>query len=58
MQFTYRTDRGVEDATCILLNMFLKHLEGINNYICLLFVDFSSVFKCIQPHILAKKLLI
>ncbi len=56
MQFAYRPGRGVEDATCTLLNMILKHLEGKNNYVRLLFIDFSSAFNCVQPHILAKKL--
>ncbi len=56
MQFAYRPGRGVEDATCTLLNRILKHLEGKNNYVRLLFIDFSSAFNCVQPHILAKKL--
>lgn len=53
MQFAYRLARAVEDATCTLLNLILKHLEGKNNYVHLLFIDFSN---CVQPHILAKKL--
>ncbi len=31
-------------------------MEGKNNYVRLLFIDFSSAFNCVQPHILAKKL--
>jgi len=55
MQFAYRAHRGVEDAT--LLNLLLKHLEGSKTHARLLFVDFSSAFNTIQPHILAKRLI-
>ncbi|KAF7650870.1 hypothetical protein LDENG_00119440 [Lucifuga dentata] len=56
LQFAYRTGRGVEDATCTLLNLVLRHLEGSKNHARLLLIDFSSAFNCIQPHLLAKKL--
>lgn len=52
MQFAYRAHRGVEDATITLL-----HLEGRKTHARLLFVDFSSAFNTIQPHILAKRLI-
>lgn len=57
MQFAYRSGRGVDDATCTLLNMILGHLEGKKSHARLLFIDFSSAFNCVQPHILAKKLI-
>ena len=56
-QFAYRARRGVEDATATLLNLILKHLEGSNTHAKFLFVDFSSAFNTIQPHILVDKLL-
>ncbi|XDV11492.1 hypothetical protein PO909_000423 [Leuciscus waleckii] len=57
MQFAYRSGRGVDDATCTLLNMILRHLEGKKTHVRLLFIDFSSAFNCVQPFILAKKLI-
>ena len=53
LQFAYRPQRGVEDAACTLLNLIHSHLEGANSLVRLLFIDFSSAFNCIQPHILA-----
>lgn len=55
-QFTYWSGRGVEDATGTLLNMILRHLEGTKTFAKLLFIEISSAFNCVQPHILAKKL--
>ncbi len=57
VQFAYRPHRGVEDATGTLLNMLLRHLDGNGTRARLLFVDFSSAFDTIQPHILTKRLL-
>ncbi|KAI2650245.1 RNA-directed DNA polymerase from mobile element jockey [Labeo rohita] len=57
LQFAYRRQRGVEDATATLLNLVLKHLEGNKTYIKPLFVDFSSAFNLLQPYILADKLI-
>ena len=57
MQFAYRPHRGVEDATVTLLHLLFKHLEGSGSHARLLFVDFSSAFNTIQPHILASRLL-
>lgn len=42
IQFAYRTDSGVDDATIALLNLLYKHLEDL--------VDFSS-FNTIKPQI-------
>ncbi|KAI5086940.1 gastrula zinc finger protein XlCGF28.1-like, partial [Silurus meridionalis] len=55
-QFAYRSGRGVDDVICALLNMILAHLEGAKTFVCLVFIDFSSAFNCIQPHILAERL--
>ncbi len=57
MQFAYRMNRGVEDATITLFNYLYKHLEGTKTHARLLFADFSSAFNTIQPHILANTLL-
>lgn len=57
LQFAYRAGRGVEDTTGSLLNIVLNHLEGAKKFARLLFIDFSSAFNCIQPHILADRLL-
>ncbi len=53
LQFAYRAHRGVNDATITLLNLLYKHLERSNTHARLLFIDFSSAFNTIQPHILA-----
>ena len=57
LQFAYRAGRGVEDATLTLLNLIYKHIEGSKTHARVLFVDFSSAFNTIQPHILTSKLL-
>ena len=56
LQFAYRPKRGVEDATVTLLNLLFKHLEGSGCHARLLFIDFSSAFNTIQPHILTQRL--
>ena len=56
-QFAYRPHRGVEDATVTMINMLCKHLGGKGTHAQLLFVDFSSAFNTIQPHILTERLL-
>ena len=56
-QFAYKEGRNVEDACIILINNILKHLEEKRTYARLLFIDFSSAFNTIQPHIMVRKLL-
>ena len=56
LQFAYREGRGVQDATATLLNLLFKHLVGSKNHARLLFIDFSSTFNAIQPHVLVEKL--
>ena len=48
---------GVEDSSVTMINMLCKHLEGKGTHAQLLFVDFSSAFNTIQPHILTERLL-
>lgn len=57
LQFAYRCNRGVQDATLTLLNLVFKHLDGHKNHARLLFVDFSSAFNTLQPHLLVQKLI-
>ncbi|ROJ29141.1 RNA-directed DNA polymerase from mobile element jockey [Anabarilius grahami] len=56
LQFAYRTGRGVDDAKVFITDVVHEHLESPNTTARLLFVDFSSAFNTLQPHILAEKL--
>ena len=51
-QFAYQTNRGVEDATLTLLNSIYSHLDKPNTHAGILFMDFSSAFNTVQPHLL------
>ena len=55
LQFAYKAKRNV-DACLIFTNNILKHLEKNRNYARVLFIDFSSAFKTIQPHVMVQKL--
>lgn len=56
LQFAYRAKRGVEDATLTLINLIVSHLDTAGNTVRVLFMDFSSAFNTIQPHILIQRL--
>ena len=56
MQFAYRENRNVEDAILVFLQNVYKHLDTPKNYCRILFVDSSSAFNTIQPHLLISKL--
>ncbi|XP_070404011.1 uncharacterized protein [Nothobranchius furzeri] len=56
LQFAYRTRRGADDAKIFILDSIHKYLELPDSSARLLFVDFSSAFNTLQPHILATKL--
>ena len=56
-QFAYRKGRSVEDAILTLLNSLYKHLDNTNVYARSLFIDFSSAFYTIEPHLMVDKLL-
>ena len=56
MQFAYRCKRSVEDAILVFLDNIYRYIDTPRNYCRILFVDFSSAFNTIQPHILASKL--
>ena len=60
-QFAYTTNRCVEDATLALTDFVLQHVDKANTAKCkhfvkILYVDFSSAFNTIQPHIMMQKL--
>ena len=56
-QFAYKAKRGVEDAILSFTNNVYKQLDTPKTYIRTMFIDFSSAFNTIQPHILVPKLL-
>lgn len=55
-QFAYRSNTGVDDAVVTLLNVVCSHLDKASNFTRVLFIDFSSAFNTIKPHILLRKL--
>ncbi len=55
LQFAHRAKTAVQDATLTFFNYIYRHLEG-SSMQRLLFVDFSSVFNTVQPHLLVQKL--
>ena len=57
LQFAYSRNKGTEDAINTLLHYVYSHLETPKSYARLLFLDFSSAFNTIQPHLMARKLL-
>lgn len=57
LQSAYGMGRGLQDASITLLDLLFKHLEGSKAHAKLLFVDFSSAFNTIQPHLLVDRLL-
>ena len=57
MQFAYQEGKGVEDAQLTFTNNIYKHLETPGAYVRILFVDFSSAFNTIQPHLIVSKLI-
>ena len=56
LQFAYKPKRSVEDASLFFTNNIYRHLDLPKSYVRTLFVDFSSAFNTIQPHILIPKL--
>ena len=56
-QFAYVNGKCVDDAVITLLDLICAHLENPKSYSRVLYVDFSSAFNTIQPHVLLNKLL-
>ena len=57
LQFEYKPHRGTDDAILTVLHNASLHLDKAGSYVRILFIDFSSAFNTIQPHLLALKLL-
>ena len=57
LQFAYSPNRSTEDAINTLLHSVCKHLEKPKSYARVLFLDFSSAFNTIQPHLMISKLM-
>ena len=55
-QFAYRQGRGTDDAINSITHFTVKHLECPKAYARILFIDFSSAFNTLQPHLLISKL--
>ena len=55
-QFAYKKERSTEDAILLFLDKIYKHLDTPRNFVRILFVDFSSAFNTLQPHLLIQKL--
>ena len=55
-QFAYKANRSVEDAILYFTNNLYTHLDFPRSYVRTLFIDFSSAFNTIQPHLLIPKL--
>ena len=61
-QFAYTSNRCVDDASLCLIDYVLKFLDRPNTssskyFAKILFVDFSSAFNTIQPHIMMQTLM-
>ena len=61
LQFAYTNNRSVEDPIVCLVHDILKFLDtpnskNENKFAKILYVDFSSAFNTIQPHLLMQKL--
>ena len=51
MQFAYCRNRSVQDANLTFMNDINEHLDQRYSSTRILFIDFSSTFNTIQPHI-------
>ena len=55
-QFAYKQARNTNDAILLLLERLYHHIDTPKHYARVLFIDFSSAFNTIQPHIMIEKL--
>ena len=57
-QFAYSANRCTDDAIATLVHYIQQHLDrDCRNYVRSLFIDYSSAFNTIQPHIMTDILL-
>ena len=54
LQFVYQPKRTVEDALIVFSNYVYSHLHKAYTYCRILFIDFSSAFNTIEPHLFVK----
>ena len=57
LQFAYRANRSVDDATLTIENLITRHLDQSDTFVRILMMDFSSAFNTLQPHLLLTRLL-
>ena len=56
LQFAYRKNRSTDDAVLYSLENIYLHLKK-GSIVRLMFINFSSAFNTIQPHLRVQKLL-
>jgi hypothetical protein len=56
LQLAYRPNRSIDYTISITLHTALSHLDKMNNYVIMLFIDYSSVFHTIMHMKLITKL--
>jgi hypothetical protein len=56
LQIAYRPNRSTDDAISIAIHTALSHLDKMNTYVRMLFIDYSSAFNTIVPPELFTKL--
>ena len=56
LQFAERPNRATADAVSSALHTALSHLDRMNTYVRMLFIDYSSSFNTIVPSKLINKL--
>ena len=49
LQFAYRKNRSTDDALSIALHTAFSHLDKMNTYVRMLFIDYNSAFNTIVP---------
>ena len=52
LQFAYQANWSTDDAIFTLIHKIGQHLDGDSKYVRSLFIDYSSAFNTMQPHIL------
>ena len=51
LQFAYQPKRSTDDAIITLIHNLAQHLDGVSKYARCLFIDYSSAFNTMQPHV-------
>lgn len=57
LQFTYKAQKGTEDAILTLLHVISKHIQYPGAFARILFIVFSSAFNTVRTDILLDRLL-